>query len=147
MLAVQADLTAVAEVTAWARRAEEELGPVQAVVSCAGITRDRPLALLTDADWRAVTDTSLDGVFHLCRAVLPAMMGRRSGRIVAVSSVSRRLRPRHGRRRPRRDRRVHPGAGQPDPPLRHPGQRGHAGRARRPDRHDLDLAGRPPRPR
>jgi 3-oxoacyl-[acyl-carrier protein] reductase len=88
VLAVQADLTAPAEVTAWARRAEEDLGPVQAVVSCAGITRDRPLALLTDADWRAVTDTGLDGVFHLCRAVLPAMMERQSGRIVAVSSIS-----------------------------------------------------------
>jgi 3-oxoacyl-[acyl-carrier protein] reductase len=88
VLALQADLTAVAEVTAWARRAEEELGPVQAVVSCAGITRDLPLTLLTDADWRAVTDTGLDTVFHLCRAVLPAMMERQSGRIVAVSSVA-----------------------------------------------------------
>ncbi len=88
VLAVYADLTAAAEVTAWARRAEEDLGPVQAVVSCAGISRDQPLALLTDADWRAVTDTGLDGVFHLCRAVLPAMMERQSGRIVAVSSVS-----------------------------------------------------------
>jgi 3-oxoacyl-[acyl-carrier protein] reductase len=34
VLAVQADLTAAAEVTAWARRAEEDLGPVRAVVSC-----------------------------------------------------------------------------------------------------------------
>ena len=88
VLAVQADLTAAAEVTAWVRRAEEDLGPVHAVVSCAGIARDRPLTLLTDADWRAVTDTTLAGVFHLCRAVLPAMMERESGRIVAVSSVS-----------------------------------------------------------
>ena len=88
VLAVQADLTRAAEVTSWVRRTEEELGPVQALVSCAGITRDRPLALLADADWRAVIDTNLDGVFHLCRAVLPAMMARHSGRIVTVSSVS-----------------------------------------------------------
>src|SRR3984957_12286258 len=88
VLAVQADLTAAAEVSAWVRRAEDDLGPAQAVVSCAGITRDGPLTLLTDADWRAVTDTSLAGVFHLCRAVLPAMMARQSGRIVVVSSVS-----------------------------------------------------------
>ena len=87
VLAVQADMTAAAEVAAWVRRAEDDLGPVQAVVSCAGITRDQPLTLLADADWRAVIDTSLDGVFHLCRAVLPAMMERQSGRIVAVSSV------------------------------------------------------------
>jgi 3-oxoacyl-[acyl-carrier protein] reductase len=88
VLAVQADLTAGAAVRSWAQRAEEELGPVQAVVSCAGITRDRPLALIEDTDWRAVIDTGLDGVFHLCRATLPAMMERRSGQIVAVSSVS-----------------------------------------------------------
>ena len=88
VLAVQADMTEAAEVTSWVRRAEEDLGPVRAVVSCAGITRDRPLALLADADWRMVTDISLDGVFHLCRAVLPSMMERQSGRIVAVSSVA-----------------------------------------------------------
>ena len=88
VLAVPADVTVAGEVASWVRRTEEDLGPVQAVVSCAGITRDRPLALLEDADWRAVIDTSLDGVFHLCRAVLPAMMERQSGRIVAVSSVA-----------------------------------------------------------
>ena len=88
VLAVQADLTAAAEVTAWARRAEEDLGPVQAVGAARGSPGISRSALLTDADWRAVTDTSLDGVFHLCRAVLPAMMERQSGRIVAVSSVS-----------------------------------------------------------
>jgi 3-oxoacyl-[acyl-carrier protein] reductase len=88
VLAVQADLTVSAQVTAWVRRAEEDLGPVRAVISCAGISRDQPLTMLTDADWRAVTDTSLAGVFHLCRAALPGMMERESGRIVAVSSVS-----------------------------------------------------------
>jgi 3-oxoacyl-[acyl-carrier protein] reductase len=88
VLAVRADMTGAADVASWVRRTEDDLGPVAAVVSCAGITRDRPLALLEEADWRAVIDTNLDGVFHLCRAVLPAMMERQSGRIVTVSSVS-----------------------------------------------------------
>lgn len=88
VLAVQVDMARAAEVTSWVRRAEEDLGPVEAMVSCAGITRDQPLALLQDADWRAVIDTNLDGVFYLCRAILPAMMERHSGRIVTVSSVS-----------------------------------------------------------
>ncbi len=61
VLAVQADLAVAAEVSSWVRRAEEDLGPAQAVVSCAGITRDRPLTQLTDADWRVVIDTNLDG--------------------------------------------------------------------------------------
>ncbi len=87
-LAVQADVTRVAEVLSWVRRAADELGPVQAAVSCAAVARDLPLTRLDDADWRALTDTSLDGVFNLCQAVLPAMMQRESGRIIAVSSVS-----------------------------------------------------------
>jgi 3-oxoacyl-[acyl-carrier protein] reductase len=87
VLALHADVTVGYEVTSWVRRVEEELGPVEAVVSCAGITRDQPLARLADADWRAVTDTRLDGVFHLCQPVLCSMMRRRSGRIVMVSSV------------------------------------------------------------
>ena len=81
------DITDAAEVTSWFRLTEEEFGPVQAVVSCAGIARDRPLARLAEVDWRMVIDTSLDGVFHLCRAAVFAMMERRSGRIVTVSSV------------------------------------------------------------
>ena len=81
------DITDAAEVGSWFRLTEAELGPVQAVVSCAGITRERPLAQLEEADWRMVIDTSLDGVFHLCRAAVFAMMQRRSGRIVTVSSV------------------------------------------------------------
>jgi 3-oxoacyl-[acyl-carrier protein] reductase len=83
--AVRVDMTDPAQVTAWVRQAGEELGPVQATVSCAGIVRDRPPALIQPADWRAVTD--LDGMFHLCRAALFPMMRQRSGRIVAVSSV------------------------------------------------------------
>jgi 3-oxoacyl-[acyl-carrier protein] reductase len=81
------DVTDATEVTSWFQLAEKELGPVQAVVSCAGITREQPLARLDEADWRMLIDTSLEGVFHLCRAAVFAMMERRSGRIVAVSSV------------------------------------------------------------
>ena len=73
---------------AWVGAVEEELGPVGAVVSCAGITRDKPLALTEDEDWRAVIDTNLDGVFNLCRAAVLPMMKRRRGRIVTISSVS-----------------------------------------------------------
>jgi 3-oxoacyl-[acyl-carrier protein] reductase len=87
VLAVEVDVTDAADVTSWFQRAQDELGPVQAAVSCAGMTRDQPLARLEDADWRAVLDTGLDGMFHICRAAMFAMMKRRSGRIVAVSSV------------------------------------------------------------
>src|SRR5205823_14150042 len=41
------DITDAVEVSSWFRLTEEELGPVQAVVSCAGITREQPLAPAT----------------------------------------------------------------------------------------------------
>lgn len=88
VLATQADIADPDAVTAWVEAVEEELGPVSAVVSCAGITRDKPLALMEDADWRAVIDTNLDGVFNLCRAAVLPMMKRRHGQIVTISSVS-----------------------------------------------------------
>ena len=103
VLSVQADVTQSAEVASWVRRAEEELGPVHAAVSCAGIAMDRPLTRLADVDWRALTDTGLDGAFHVCRAVLPAMMQRQSGRIVTISSVASVYRaPREGNSPPPR---------------------------------------------
>lgn len=81
------DLTDAGEVSSWFQLTESELGPVQAVVCCAGITRERPLTLVAEAEWRTLIDTSLHGLFHLCRTAVFAMMKRREGRIVAVSSV------------------------------------------------------------
>jgi 3-oxoacyl-[acyl-carrier protein] reductase len=83
--AVRVDMTDPEGVVAWVRQAGEELGPVEAAVSCAGIVRDRPPTLIQPADWRAVT--GLEGMFHLYRAAVLPMMRQRSGRIVAVSSV------------------------------------------------------------
>jgi len=81
------DLTDAGEVSSWFRLTEEELGPVQAVVCCAGLTQERPLTLVADAEWRSLIDTSLHGVFHLCRIAVFAMMKRREGQIITVSSV------------------------------------------------------------
>jgi 3-oxoacyl-[acyl-carrier protein] reductase len=81
------DLTDAAEVSSWFGLTESELGPVQAVVCCAGITRERPLTLVDEGEWRTLIDTSLHGVFHLGRTAVFAMMKRRAGQIIAVSSV------------------------------------------------------------
>jgi 3-oxoacyl-[acyl-carrier protein] reductase len=87
VLATEVDVTDPADVAAWFARAEDELGPVDALVSCAGLARDRPLTLIPPAEWRTVIDTGLQGVFYLCRTAASVMMKRRCGRIVTVSSV------------------------------------------------------------
>ncbi|MFJ2743769.1 beta-ketoacyl-ACP reductase [Streptomyces sp. NPDC087440] len=87
-LAVRADVSDPVQAKAWVARAEDELGPVTAVVANAGITRDRPLVMMSDDDWHQVMDTNLDGVFHTCRAAVFPMLKRRAGSIVTLSSVA-----------------------------------------------------------
>jgi 3-oxoacyl-[acyl-carrier protein] reductase len=67
---------------------ERKLGAPYAVVACAGITRDRALAVMPQEDWDAVLRTNLDGVFNLCRATAFGMVRRRAGAVVTVSSVA-----------------------------------------------------------
>ncbi|GGS91806.1 3-oxoacyl-ACP reductase FabG [Streptomyces cinerochromogenes] len=84
---VVCDVTDLEAVRRFVGESEEKLGPPDAVVNCAGVLRDRPMALMGPQDWRQVVGTSLDGTYHVCRAVLRGMLTRRSGAIVNVSSV------------------------------------------------------------
>ena len=68
--------------------AEEAVGPVTVAVTAAGITRDRPLALMTDEEWSDVMRTNLDGTFQVCRSVVFGMMKRRRGSVITLSSVA-----------------------------------------------------------
>lgn len=66
---------------------EDALGPLDALVLNAGITRDRLAVRMSGDDWRAVIDTDLSGAFYVARPALRGMLKRRAGSIVAVSSV------------------------------------------------------------
>ncbi|HXO20351.1 MAG TPA: SDR family oxidoreductase [Thermoanaerobaculia bacterium] len=67
---------------------EESLGPLGGLCNNAGLRRESLLALTSDADWDAVLDINLGGLFRCCRAVLKGMMHRRRGAIVNVASLS-----------------------------------------------------------
>ena len=62
-------------------------GGLHVLVNNAGITRDNLAMRLKDADWDAVIDTNLKGVFSMSRAVMRSMMKQRYGRIVNITSV------------------------------------------------------------
>ncbi|MBF6044633.1 SDR family oxidoreductase [Streptomyces sp. NRRL B-1677] len=88
VLARQADVAEGGAAREFVTGAVRELGPPDAVVTCAGITRDRPLALMADEEWREVIDTNLHGTYHICRAAVFPLMKRRKGAIVTLSSVA-----------------------------------------------------------
>jgi 3-oxoacyl-[acyl-carrier protein] reductase len=63
------------------------------LVNNAGRHADGLLASMPPEAWHDVLRTNLDGAFHGCQAVLPAMISQRAGRIVNVASLSALLAP------------------------------------------------------
>jgi 3-oxoacyl-[acyl-carrier protein] reductase len=88
VLASQVDVTELAAVKQFVRQTEKELGPVNAVVSCAGIIRDNPLVLMREEDWHAVLRTNLDATYNVCSVAMFGMIKRRAGSVVTLSSVA-----------------------------------------------------------
>src|SRR4051812_23175948 len=74
VLAQQVDVPDAGAVGGWVKGVAGELGPLDAVVTSAGVLADKPLAMMADDDWNKVVDTSLDGTFHVCRAAVFDMM-------------------------------------------------------------------------
>ncbi len=63
-------------------------GGIDILVNNAGIVRDQVIWKMTDEEWRDVLDVDLTGMFHCCRAVVPAMRKGGWGAIVNVSSIN-----------------------------------------------------------
>ncbi len=69
------------------REAEAATGPIDILVSNAGITRDALALRLKDEDWQAVIEVNLTAAFRLARAALRGMVRRRRGRVIAIASL------------------------------------------------------------
>ena len=86
-IALQADVSDSGAASGLVEVAIAELGGLDIVVNNAGITRDGLLMRMSDADWSAVIDTNLSGVFNVTRAATRHLMKQRSGSIVNITSV------------------------------------------------------------
>ena len=75
------------EVRALVAAAIAELGHIDVVINNAGLGGETPIVEMTDDQWDAVMDITLNSVFRMTRAVMPHMMERRSGVIVNNASV------------------------------------------------------------
>jgi 3-oxoacyl-[acyl-carrier protein] reductase len=73
---------------AWAEKAVRECGRVAVLVNNAGVTADKLLTSMTEAEWSAPLATSLNGMFGATQPLARQMMRHRSGRIVNLTSVS-----------------------------------------------------------
>jgi acetoacetyl-CoA reductase len=71
----------VAEITA-------KLGPVDIVVNCAGITRDKTFRKMEADSWNAVINVNLNSVYNVTKPCWDGMVDRGWGRVINISSVN-----------------------------------------------------------
>ncbi|WAL67479.1 mycofactocin-coupled SDR family oxidoreductase [Amycolatopsis cynarae] len=92
VLDVVADVRDPAALTEAVALAEREFGGLDAAVAAAALMAGgKPLWETEDAEWDALFDTGVRGVFNLARAAVPALLRRgqpRSGRFVALASAA-----------------------------------------------------------
>jgi 3-oxoacyl-[acyl-carrier protein] reductase len=86
-LAIQCDVSDRDSVEGMIGRTEEELGPIDLLVSNAGVSIEEGDAWTLDPnEWWRVFEVNVLGVYLCCRAVIPGMLERGGGRIVNVAS-------------------------------------------------------------
>jgi len=65
-----------------------ELGKVDILVNCAGITKRTPTLELDDEDWSAILETNLTGTLRACQVFGKHMLANKYGRIINIASLS-----------------------------------------------------------
>ncbi|MBA3287320.1 MAG: 3-oxoacyl-ACP reductase FabG [Acidimicrobiia bacterium] len=85
---VKCDVTSGADVDAAFATVEEEFGgPVEVLVSNAGVTRDGLLLRMSEDDFTSVLDANLTAAYRVAKRAAHGMLRARTGRIILVSSV------------------------------------------------------------
>ena len=84
---VQCDVTSSDDVDAAFTAVENHFGPVEVLISNAGIAKDTLLLRMSETDFTDVIDTNLTAAFRITKRATKNMLKARSGRIIYVSSV------------------------------------------------------------
>ena len=87
ILKVKCDVSDPENVNSAVAEAIEKNGPVDCLISNAGISVKGLAQDFGASDYRRVMDTNFGGLFNLANAVIPGMVSRKCGVITAVSSM------------------------------------------------------------
>lgn len=86
-LGVPCDVTSTESVDIAFKQVEAELGPVEVLVSNAGVVRDTLLLTMGEDAFAEVLDTNLTGSYRVAKRAARGMLRMRRGRLIFVSSV------------------------------------------------------------
>ena len=87
LFGVPCDVTSADSVDAAFTAVESQFGPVEVLVSNAGITHDGLLLRMSEASFTSVVDTNLTAAYRVTKRAAQGMLRARAGRIILMSSV------------------------------------------------------------
>jgi NAD(P)-dependent dehydrogenase (short-subunit alcohol dehydrogenase family) len=87
-LALQVNVTELSQVETMVSTVLLEFGRLDILVNSAGISIHAPVEEIRTEDWLRTLSVNLTGPFFCCRAVLPHMLARSSGRIITIGSLA-----------------------------------------------------------
>jgi 2-hydroxycyclohexanecarboxyl-CoA dehydrogenase len=87
-IALGADITDRAQVTAAVAKLRQAFGPIAILVNNAGIPGFVPFLEMTDTQWETMLKVNLTGTFIVTQVVLPDMVAAGWGRVVNMSSMA-----------------------------------------------------------
>jgi NADP-dependent 3-hydroxy acid dehydrogenase YdfG len=85
------DVTDRGQVESLVRRTEDDLGPVGALVNCAGVMYYTMMKNVRAGEWDRTVEVNCKGALNCVGAVLPGMLERGLGHIVTISSDAGRV--------------------------------------------------------
>ena len=86
-LSLQMDVADANSVSVAVERVLKEYSRIDILVNNAGISLIKPFLDTSAEEWQRMIDVDLTGVFNVTKAVVPAMVSRKSGAVVNISSV------------------------------------------------------------
>jgi 3-oxoacyl-[acyl-carrier protein] reductase len=87
-IGIKCDVTNIMDVKNAVQETLSRFGHIDILINNAGTNRPSQIIDMKDEEWDLVINTSLKGTFYCTRAVLPAMMEQKQGRIINISSVA-----------------------------------------------------------
>src|SRR5581483_763615 len=87
-IAARVDVADRAAVDDALQKVRGELGPIEIMVTSAGVAAFERFADITPESWHRIIEVNLTGTFHCLQAAIPDMVAGRWGRIVTIASSS-----------------------------------------------------------